>query len=141
MKSSQGSQADAYIADPAGCKSPGSSFPLPGRAARSSWWIYLLALSALSAGYALAHFAGPVWLRSGLVFNLIGGASVAALILGARRCARGRRLPWYLFALGQGLFVTSDVLAYNYERLFGSALPFRATPPPSRPKRFSLKPI
>jgi diguanylate cyclase (GGDEF)-like protein/PAS domain S-box-containing protein len=124
VKSSQGSQADAYIADPASRKSPGSSFPLPRRAARSSWWIYLLALSALSAGYALAHFAGPVWLRSGLVFNLIGGASVAALILGARRCPRGRRLPWYLFALGQGLFVTSDVLAYNYERLFGTALPF-----------------
>ncbi len=100
------------------------SSALSGRAARSSWWVYLTALSILTAAYGLAHFFGPGWLRSGLVFNLIGGASVAALILGARRCQRSRRLPWYLFALAQGLFVTSDVLAYNYERLFGSALPF-----------------
>jgi diguanylate cyclase (GGDEF)-like protein/PAS domain S-box-containing protein len=94
------------------------------RAERSNWWAYLAAMSALTAGYGLAHFFGPGWLRSGLVFNLIGGASVAALILGARRSVPGSRLPWYLFAVGQSLFVTSDVLAYNYERLFGSALPF-----------------
>ena len=89
-----------------------------------AWWIYLCAMALLSGGYALGQFSGPAWLRSGLVFNLIGGASIAALILGARRNTGRSRLPWYLFAVGQGLFVTSDVLASNYERLFGHAMTF-----------------
>ncbi len=99
-----------------------------GRAASHAWWIYLLLASLLTGCYALAHVLGPAWLRSGLVFNLIGGASVAALILGARRNSGHSRLagraPWYLLAAGQALFVTSDVLAYNYERLFGGPIPF-----------------
>ena len=86
--------------------------------------MYLTAIALLTGGYAIAHFSGPGWLKSGLVFNLIGGSSVAALILGARRNSRRSRLPLYLLAVGQGLFVTSDVLAYNYERLFGAAMPF-----------------
>jgi diguanylate cyclase (GGDEF)-like protein len=68
--------------------------------------------------------------RSGLVFNLIGGVSVAALILGARRNSRRSRLPLYLLAVGQALFVSSDVLAYNYERLFGAPLPFPSVADP-----------
>jgi diguanylate cyclase (GGDEF)-like protein len=100
----------------------------PGRAARHGWWIYLLLASLVTGCYALAHVLGPAWLRSGLVFNLIGGASVAALILGARHNSGDSwlagRAPWYLLAAGQALFVTSDVLAYNYERLFGGPIPF-----------------
>ena len=34
------------------------------------------------------------------------------------------KTAWYLIALGMALFVTGDVLAYNYERLFGRPLPF-----------------
>jgi diguanylate cyclase (GGDEF)-like protein/PAS domain S-box-containing protein len=60
----------------------------------------------------------------GLVFNLIGGASIAALIVAARRNSGRARLPWYLFAVGQSLFVASDVLSDNYQRLFGRAMPF-----------------
>jgi diguanylate cyclase (GGDEF)-like protein/PAS domain S-box-containing protein len=86
--------------------------------------MYLGAVALLTGGYAFANVSGPGWLRSGLVFNLIGGSSVAALILGARRNSGRSRLPLYLLAVGQGLFVTSDVLAYNYERLFGRAMPF-----------------
>jgi diguanylate cyclase (GGDEF)-like protein len=67
-------------------------------------------------------------LLGGLVFTLVGVSSVIALILGARRNSRHSRrggwAPLHLLAVGQGLFVTSDVLAYNYERLFGSAMPF-----------------
>jgi diguanylate cyclase len=86
--------------------------------------LYLGAMVALTGAYAWGQISGPTWLKSGLVFNLIGGATVAALIVGARREQAGRRLPWYLFAFGQGLFVTSDVLASNYERLFGHPLTF-----------------
>jgi hypothetical protein len=101
-----------------------------GRSALHAWWMYLLAIALLTCGYALAHFSGPGWMKGGLVFNLIGGSSVAALIVGARRNSGRSRLPWYLLAVGQGLFVTSDVLAYNYERLFGAVLPFPSVADP-----------
>ena len=83
-----------------------------------------MATLTLAAGYGLAHAIGPAWLRSGLVFNLIGGSAVVALVIGARRNANSSRLPWYLFAIGVALFVTSGVLSWNYERLFGTAQPF-----------------
>jgi diguanylate cyclase (GGDEF)-like protein/PAS domain S-box-containing protein len=109
-----------------------ASLPLPSRASSSSatdrqsavtrcaWWSYLAVMALLTAGYVL----GPAWLNSGLVFDLIGGSTIGALILGARRNSTGNRLPWYLFAAGQALFVVSDVLAHNYERLFGVLRPF-----------------
>ncbi len=116
----------ASAAAPTGNHQPPLSGAAAGRRglARHAWWVYLAAISLLTGGFALAHISGPAWLRSGLVFNLIGGASVAALIVGARRNAGEHSLPWYLLAVGQALFVTSDVLANNYERLFGGALPF-----------------
>jgi hypothetical protein len=81
-------------------------------------------MAAFTAAYATAHVVGPHWLNSGSVFNLIGLSAVAAILVGARSDPAGRRLPWYLFALGQALFVLGDVLAYNYQRLFGRPLPF-----------------
>ncbi len=89
-----------------------------------AWWLYLTLAALLTAAYGLAHLTGPSWMKGGLVFTLIGGSSVVALILGARRNSRRSRRPLYLLAVGQGLFVASDVLAYNYERLFGTAMPF-----------------
>ncbi|HXB14252.1 MAG TPA: EAL domain-containing protein [Solirubrobacteraceae bacterium] len=86
-------------------------------ASRGIWAPYLALMALGTAGYALLG-------HSGLLFNLLGGLSVAALIAGAKLNAPRRRLPWYLLAIGQALFVTSDVLAYNYERLFGTALTF-----------------
>ncbi len=89
-----------------------------------AWLAYLVAALTLAVGYGLAHAMGPAWLRSGLVFNLIGGSAVVALVIGARRNTNSSRLPWYLFAIGVALFVTSGVLSWNYERLFGTAQPF-----------------
>jgi diguanylate cyclase (GGDEF)-like protein/PAS domain S-box-containing protein len=115
-----------------------SALPLPARAAlsgpadrsslaiRCAWWAYLVAMALLTIGYVL----GPAGAGRGLVFDLIGGSTIGALILGARHNSPGSRLPWYLFAVGQTLFVTSDVLAHNYERLFGVALPFPSVADP-----------
>ncbi len=91
---------------------------------RAPWRWYAGLTGLLAGGYILAGLFGPEWLHSGLVFNLLGGLSIAGLIVGARINAPNRRLPWYLLAVGQAMFVTSDVLAYNYERLFGTTLPF-----------------
>jgi diguanylate cyclase (GGDEF)-like protein/PAS domain S-box-containing protein len=80
-------------------------------------------MSLLTAAYVLAHVSGPAWLNSGPVYNLVGGATVVAIVLGARRLPARSRLPWYLLALGQALFLASNIIAYNYMHLFGSALP------------------
>jgi diguanylate cyclase len=102
----------------------GSASSAPSRFSLHSWWIYIAAMAVLTGGYAFGQLSGPAWLKSGLVFNLIGGATIAALIVGGRRNSGRSSLPWYLFAVGQGLFVTSDVLSSNYERLFGHAMTF-----------------
>ena len=81
-------------------------------------------MAITTGAYVYGHFAAPHWLNSGPVYNLIGASTVVALVLGAKINSRARRLPWYLFAVGQALFVTGDALAYNYERIFGTALPF-----------------
>ena len=84
------------------------------------WIIYPLGV----AGVALAYLVGPLWLNAGPVFNAIGASAAVAIVVGARRNRPSRRLPWYLFAAGQSLFVVGDVLAYNYTRFFGGELPF-----------------
>ncbi len=93
------------------------------RLARHAWWLYLLAAAALTCAYLLGHVAGPGWLNSGPVYNLIGGSTVVAIVLGVRMHRPDARLPWQLLAIGQGLFLVSNVIAYNHERLFGAALP------------------
>jgi diguanylate cyclase (GGDEF)-like protein/PAS domain S-box-containing protein len=101
-------------------RSPG----VPSRLRRQAWWLYLAGMAVLTAAYVYGHFLGPHWLNSGPVYNIIGGSTVVALFASARMSSEARRLPWYLFAVGQALFVIGDALAYNYERIFGAALPF-----------------
>ncbi len=85
---------------------------------RQPWLLYIAAVSAV----AIVYLAGP--LNEGPVFNLIGASAVVATIVGARRNSPEHRLPWYLFALAMALFVSGDVLSYNYTRFFGGELPF-----------------
>jgi diguanylate cyclase (GGDEF)-like protein/PAS domain S-box-containing protein len=75
-----------------------------------------------AAGVATLYLAGP--LNYGPVFNAIGASGVIAIVLGVRINRPSGRLPWYLIAVGLSLFVTGDVLAYNYHAIFGTALPF-----------------
>ena len=96
----------------------------PERGPETIWVPYLALMSLATAAYVVAGLWGPSSLHSGLVFNLIGGLSVVGLIAGAKLHAPRRRLPWHLLAIGQAMFVTSDVLAYNYQRLFGEPLTF-----------------
>jgi diguanylate cyclase (GGDEF)-like protein/PAS domain S-box-containing protein len=95
----------------------------PGRLVANAWWLYLGAMALLTAAYVVAHLSGPHWLNSGPVYNLIGGSTVIAIVLGARQHSPRMRLPWHLLAIGQGLFLASNIIAYNYENLFGSSLP------------------
>jgi hypothetical protein len=94
----------------------------PGLGDRA-WLVFLGWMAAITSAYATAHFTGPHWLNSPLLFNVIGVSAVVAIVVGARRNVRGRRLPWYLFALGQTLYVLGDVFSDNYTLFFGSPLP------------------
>src|SRR5580704_3262863 len=81
---------------------------------RYGWAVYLAITGLLSLGYLL--FKGtPV--NSGPVFNVIGISSVIAIAI-AIRLYRVAILPWGLIAAGLTMFVTGDVLAYNYTRFF-----------------------
>ena len=88
------------------------------------WLAYALATGLLAALYLL----GP--LNSGPVYNVIGASSAVAVALGAARHRPRGRGGWYLVALGEALFVAGDVLAYNYDRLFGAPLPFPSVADP-----------
>jgi signal transduction histidine kinase len=94
----------------------------PGLGDRA-WLVFLGWMAVVTSAYAVAHFTGPHWLNSPPLFNVIGVSAVVAIVVGARRNVRGRRLPWYLFALGQTLYVLGDVFSDNYTLFFGGALP------------------
>src|SRR5436309_8511804 len=86
---------------------------------RRAWVLYLVLGVVTTLAYLFVH---P--LRVGPLFNAIGLSASIVILVAVRMNRPGQRLPWYLFALGQTLFVAGDVITYNYERLFGSALPF-----------------
>jgi diguanylate cyclase (GGDEF)-like protein/PAS domain S-box-containing protein len=88
---------------------------------RKSWVLYPLAGAVAALLYL---FLRPV--NVGPVFNIIGLSSPVAIVIGVRIRRPEVRLPWYLFAAGQALFVAGDIIAYNYERFFHSPLPFPA---------------
>jgi len=128
-------ESAAAVADPAHARTgepetPGvptaqGAPPDPAAGVSRPVWVGGLAAMAIAAGaYTLGGVFGPGWLHGSLLFNLLGGSAVVALIVGARSNSPKRRLPWYLLAIGQACFVTSDVLASNFERLFGLSLPF-----------------
>ena len=87
---------------------------------RKAWWAYL----AVTTPVAVVYLTGPGALGSGFVFNAIGLGAAAAIVCGVRLHRPGTKWPWYLFAIGQTVFVVGDVLAYNYERFFGSEIPY-----------------
>ncbi len=76
------------------------------------------------AAASVAYLLGPSFLNIGPIYNLIGASSVVAILVATRLYRPRPALPWYLFALGQALFVSGDVITYNYERFFGTELPF-----------------
>ncbi|MEA2609596.1 MAG: hypothetical protein QOJ75_1839 [Chloroflexota bacterium] len=90
-------------------------------ARRVTWWwaIYLAGGTAL----ALAYFLMPL-LHQSVVYNLVCLSSPIAIVVGIRIHRPAQRLPWFLFAAGQALFVAGDIVTYNYSTLFGSEIPF-----------------
>ncbi len=73
----------------------------------------------------VAAVATAVYFLSGhhsWMFNLIGLSSPVLILVAVHIHQPEQRAPWYLFALGQFLFIMGDVVAYNYSA-FHSLLP------------------
>ena len=86
---------------------------------RRAWLLYLCAgLGALAAWELIPA------IKIGPVFNVIAFSSPVAMVVAVRMWKPAVRWPWYLFALGQVFFVAGDVITYNYERFFGTELPY-----------------
>jgi diguanylate cyclase (GGDEF)-like protein/PAS domain S-box-containing protein len=86
---------------------------------QKAWYLYLLGGVAVLAAYLFV----PGW-QVGPLFNAIAISSPIAILVALRLWRPDARWPWYLFALGQSFFVAGDVITYNYERFFGTTLPF-----------------
>ncbi len=84
-----------------------------------AWALYLSIGGAVLTAFVFVH---PI--RVGPLFNVIGLSAPIAIVIAARMHAPRQRLPWYLVAIGQALFVAGDVITYNYERFFGTEPPF-----------------
>lgn len=81
------------------------------------WHVYggSVALATLLY-YTLAHYS--------YLFNAIGASSPLMIVAGVALQRPQHRIPWYLLALGQALFIAGDVVAYNYQWFFGIKLPY-----------------
>ena len=80
-----------------------------------AWFWYVAGGVVVTAAYLFI----PGW-QVGPLFNVIAISSPIAIVIAVRVWKPQTRLPWYLFALGQTLFVAGDVITYNYERFFGT---------------------
>ena len=79
----------------------------------------------LSAGViATLVFLFVPGMRVGGLLNLIALSSPIVILIALRLNHVEYKLPWVLIALGQVFFVTGDVITYNYERFFGTELPY-----------------
>src|SRR4051794_7909396 len=83
------------------------------------WLLYVAAALATTVGYYAS--GQTVW-----IFHVIGGSAAAAILIGVAIHRPQHKAPWILFALGQVFFVAGDVISYNYEKFFGTELPYPA---------------
>ncbi len=86
---------------------------------RRAWFLYICGGVLVTAAFLFVP-----GLRLGPLFNVIAISSPIAIVIAVRVWSPQTRLPWYLFALGQAFFVAGDVITYNYDRFFGTELPF-----------------
>jgi diguanylate cyclase (GGDEF)-like protein/PAS domain S-box-containing protein len=85
-----------------------------------AWQIYL----ALGAVGAFLYELVPPFKGYAPLLNLMGLSAVIAVVVGVRRNKPGYALPWWLFALGLGLYWMGDVYTYSYPKLLHAEVPF-----------------
>jgi diguanylate cyclase (GGDEF)-like protein/PAS domain S-box-containing protein len=84
-----------------------------------AWLVYVL-----TGAIATLVFLFIPGMRIGGLLNLIAVSSPIVILVALRLNHVDYKLPWVLIALGQTLFVTGNVITYNYRRLFSEQLPY-----------------
>jgi diguanylate cyclase (GGDEF)-like protein/PAS domain S-box-containing protein len=69
-----------------------------------AWWLYGAATVPVTVAYL--WLPGPA---QSICYIAISASVVVAMLVGARRLTGRSRLPWYLFAAGQGAYTAADV--------------------------------
>jgi diguanylate cyclase (GGDEF)-like protein/PAS domain S-box-containing protein len=88
--------------------------------AQTAWAYYSAAMVLLIAAYLFVRpFEGYA-----VVVNILGVASVVALVVGVRMHGARARTAWSLLALGQLLYVAGDFYTYTYPDLLGGTVGF-----------------
>ncbi len=85
-----------------------------------AWQIYL----ALGALGAFLYELVPPFKGYAPLLNLMGLSAVIAVVVGIRRNRPSYSLPWWLFAIGLGLYWLGDVYTYSYPKLLNAEVPF-----------------
>jgi diguanylate cyclase (GGDEF)-like protein/PAS domain S-box-containing protein len=86
---------------------------------KRAWYLYPLIAGVATLAYLTVYHHS--WL-----YNVIGISSPIVILLAVRMHKPEQRAPWFLFAIGQTLFIAGDVIAYNYDSFFGEPLPYPA---------------
>jgi len=79
------------------------------------WWLYMGGGLVMT----LTYFLVTSTLATHVMYEALGLSSVLAIIYGVRKYRPRSTLPWYLFALGQLLFVMGDSTRAFYESVLG----------------------
>jgi signal transduction histidine kinase len=79
---------------------------------------------ALGAGAVVAMSLATHGHVHDLLYEVVGGGSVVAIVVGVRRHRPRGRLAWYLLALAMGLWVIGDIGCAWYPTVAGAALPY-----------------
>ena len=78
-----------------------------------AWYLYPIGAAVATAIYFSTKFFGPGHTIS-YIFNAIGLSSPILILVAVKIHKPEPRTPWLLFAVGQILFITGDVIAYNF---------------------------
>jgi len=85
-----------------------------------AWQIYL----ALGILGSFLYELVPPFKGYAPLLNLMGLSAVVAVVVGVRRNRPSYALPWWLFAVGLGLYWLGDVYTYSYPKLLNAEVPF-----------------
>ena len=97
------------------------------RQVREAWtgagWLCRI-YTAVGLAVAFAYFFAPQGLGHHMLYEVIGLSSVVAILYGVHRYQPAIKLPWYLFAAGNFLFVAGDSTRAYYEVIQAVESPF-----------------
>ncbi len=96
----------------------------PRSIARLPLWLAYFAAGAVAL--VIHRLMEPASPAQNWFYDLVGGSAVVVALIGVAINRPDRRLPWYLMAAGQAMFVAGDVLWNYYDAIGESPFPSMA---------------